>query len=587
MEPTSQIREKIDVVDFIGEFVTLKKAGRNFKGLCPFHNENSPSFVVSPERQIWHCFGCQKGGDIFTFLMEYEKMEFPEALRTLAQRAGVELPQYDAQRDTSSKKEKYYQMNRLAVAYYHYLLTKHKVGEKALLYVKGRGLNEKIIETFQLGFAPASGTALVEYMTKRKMFTKEDLLEAGLATAYRGQVNDFFRGRLIFPLFDHRDNPVGFAGRIMEASETKAKYINTRDTLAYHKGEMVFALNVTKEAIRKSNQAILVEGEFDVISSFQHGITNVVAVKGTALTEQQVALLARYAQKITVCFDGDKAGQDALKRSLPLLEKKGVTTTVIVIPGGKDPDEALKTSEAGFKYAVDHDVPVYDYLLNQALSAYDPETLSGKKNISDVLLPLISNISNEIIKEHYLRKLSSTIDTSYESLIRESEKLAKKDLRMEVQAPAKEKKPREEVLEEYLVSLILQSDSPAVSLDQAAKILSGSMPKERAYQKLVIHLLSYFKEHEVFDGQQFGTGLPQELHTSYSISLLFPLPHIEDRDAFEKEVVKTATQLKEIYLKQRMKKLSTLIKKEEEEGNEEEIEKLRGEFSSLVSELKK
>ena len=588
MEPTSLIRDKIDLVSFIGEFVVLKKAGRNFKGLCPFHNESTPSFMVSPDRQIWHCFGCAKGGDCFTFLMEYERMEFPEALRTLAAKTGVELPKTRGSKEAISKKEKLYEINKVAAELYHYLLIKHKVGEKARKYLVERGVSEKVIETFRLGFAPNNGTTLSEYMMKKRQYTKDDLLEAGLATFYRSTTQDFFRGRVIFPLYDHRDNVVGFAGRVLEATnEMKAKYINTRDTLIYHKGEMVYGLNMTKDAIRKTDHAVLVEGEFDVLSCFQHGIGNVVAIKGTALTEAQVALLARYAQKITICFDGDSAGQNALLRSLPILEKKGVTTTVILIPNGKDPDEALKASEATFKKAVDHDIPVYDYLLMQLVKKHDPTSMEGKKEITSVLLPLLGNITNEIVKEHYLRKVSSQIEISFESLQKELQKLARKEPTVVDKVTKREKKSREEILEEYLLGLILQYDNPAFAIQEVVSILAHIMPKERAYQKLFSHLAGYFKEHEVFDGRQFSTGLPEALHASYSVCLLLPLPAFSKTEEQLQEIKKITAQLKDIYLRQRLKEVSSKIKKMEEEGKEDDIESIRSTFSTLVSELKK
>ncbi|GIW61202.1 MAG: hypothetical protein KatS3mg089_0054 [Patescibacteria group bacterium] len=346
MDQVNQIRDKIDLVSFIQETVPLKKAGKNFKGLCPFHNEKTPSFMVSPEKQVWHCFGCNAGGDIYTFLMQYERIDFPEALRILAKRAGIELIQTNYDSGLSSKKERLYSLNSLAAEYYHYLLTKHAVGEKARLYLKERGLNEKIIETFQLGFAPSIGNGLSRYLLEKKKYEKEELIDAGLAFNRGRDVVDFFRGRIMFPLIDHRDNVVGFSGRILDNTKSTSKYINTRETLVYHKGEHFYGLNVTKEFIRKTGQAILVEGEFDVISSFQEGITNVVAVKGTALTQQQINLIGRYAQKISICFDKDAAGQEAIRRSLPLIESKGLRVTVVVIQDGKDPDEAVRKNPA-------------------------------------------------------------------------------------------------------------------------------------------------------------------------------------------------------------------------------------------------
>lgn len=422
MDQVSQIREKIDIVAFISEFIPLRKMGRNFKANCPFHGEKTPSFVVSPERQIWHCFGCGKGGDVYTFLMEYERLEFPEALRMLAKRVGVELVTRGQSSELTTQKERLYQINSLAKEYYHYVLTKHSAGKHALEYLKNRGVSQKIIETFMLGFAPGRN-ALTKYLISKKKFAVEDLVASGVAFQKGRDTIDFFRGRLIFPLIDHRDNVTGFAGRILDKNETTSKYINTRETLIYHKGEQFYGLHITKDAIRKANQAIIVEGEFDVISCFENGITNVVAVKGTALTESQVNLLGRFAQKITFCFDGDKAGQEAIKRSLTVVEKKGLTPTVIEIPGAKDPDEALQTNSGLFKKAVREDIGIYDYLFAKTLADVDVQTIEGKKQFSDTLLPVIAAIKNEIIKEHYLKKISSELEISYESIVKEIDKL--------------------------------------------------------------------------------------------------------------------------------------------------------------------
>jgi DNA primase len=225
--------------------MTLKKAGRNFKALCPFHNEKTPSFVVSPERQIWHCFGgCNKGGDVYQFLMDYEKVDFPEALRILAKRAGVELVSQNYSSEETSKKERLYQINSLAKEYYHYVLTKHAAGKKALAYLKKRGIDPKVIETFKIGFSPATGDSLVKYLLDKKRFTREEITDAGLSYQRGRDLADFFRGRLMFPLIDHRDNVIGFAGRILESNDNVSKYVNTRETLIYHKGEHLFGLNI-------------------------------------------------------------------------------------------------------------------------------------------------------------------------------------------------------------------------------------------------------------------------------------------------------------------------------------------------------
>lgn len=584
MDEVSQIREKTDIVAFISEFVALKKAGRNFKAPCPFHTEKSPSFVVSPERQIWHCFGCGKGGDIYTFLMEYERLEFPEALRLLAKRAGIELTSRERNSGLASQKERLYQINSMTKEYYHYVLTKHSAGKRALEYLKNRGVSNKVIETFMLGFSP-SGNALTHYLINKKKYTKEDLIAAGVAFQGNRDVVDFFRGRLMFPLIDHRDNVVGFAGRILENDDSTSKYINTRETLIYHKGEHFFGINVTKDAVRRSNQAIIVEGEFDVISCFENGVANVVAVKGTALTESQVNLLGRFAQKITFCFDGDKAGQEAIKRSLTVVEKKGLTPTVIEIPGGKDPDEALQKEPGLFKKAVHEDSSIYDYLFAKKLESVDLESATGKKQFADQMLPIIANIKNEIIKEHYIKKVSTVLDTSYESIVRELGKIQQPRQAEAQVAQAKQKRTKEELLEEYLLALIIQNDKPKVALEHAMNVLSDIMPKDRAYHKIIDHLLEHFTKENHFDSSSFGDRLPKELVPSYDTGFLLTLPQFVNEKFAEEEIAKTAQQLKKVYIQKRLKELSSEIKEKDEAGADEEAANLRKTYSELTSRI--
>lgn len=583
MDEVSLIREKNDIVSFIGEYVTLKRSGRNFKANCPFHNEKTPSFMVNPERQRWKCFGCQKGGDIYSFLMEYERLEFPEALRFFAKRAGIELTESPSRLSQKSNKEKIYVINNLAREYYHYILTKHKAGKIAMSYLENRGVTSKIIDTFMLGFAPNTNDSLVKYLTSKKQFKPADILEAGVASQWGGRIKDFFRGRIIFPLMDHRDNCVGFAGRLLEKNPESAKYINTRDTLAFHKGDFVYALNITKDAVRRSNQVIVCEGEFDVISCFHNGITNVVGVKGTALTENQVGLLSRFAQKITFCFDGDKAGQEAIKRSLPIVEKKGLTATVVEIKNAKDPDEALQKEPGLFKKAVREDVSAYDYLLASLLKKYDPESAENKKLITDEILPLISGIQNEIVKEHFLKKTANALGSSFESISREMVRISRKELPRVETKQVVPKPARDEVLEEYLLSLIIQSDKPKELLEKSVQILAGSMPKDRARQKILYHLLDHFVHADSFDGKVFTNILPRELIESYDSLLLFPLPHIEDQKSLEAEVEKVSQKLKKLYIRAKMTEISREIKLKEKEGNDREASGLKVKYSELSS----
>lgn len=583
MDQASEIREKIDIVSFISDYLPLKKMGRNFKANCPFHTENTPSFVVSPERQIWHCFGCGKGGDAFTFLMEYENMEFPEALRALAKKTGVVLKESDFKQNQYSEKEKIFVLNNLALKYYHYILTDHKAGKKALEYLlEKRKLNKGIIETFEIGFSPNTGSSLSEYLIKKKGYKNKDLILAGLSIERSGRAYDFFRGRIMFPLFDHRGNVTGFSGRSLDDKEMP-KYINTKETSVYHKGSMFFGLNSAKDEIKKKEDAIIVEGEFDAISLFMEGIKNVVAIKGTALTENQVNLLSRFTPKVTLCLDQDSAGFEATRRSLEVIEKKGLTTAIIVLDDAKDPDEAIKQNPNLFKKALKESLGVYDFLIDKFVLENDKKSAEGKKKITDNLLPLISNISNEIIKDHYLKKLSKVIDVSIDSLIKEVDKYIKVTKEENVTIPKKEKGTRRELLEEYLLSLIIQNENPKKIINENKKSLSDYEFETSSLGKLLERLFVYFENKEKFDNKEFSRGISQELISSYDTSYLFPLPKVSDEQKYESEVKKVIKELLTIYIKDKIKVISDEIRNK----NNEEDENLKKEFTRLLSLLPK
>lgn len=588
MDQVSQIRQKTDIVALISEYIVLRQMGRNFKANCPFHGEKTPSFVVSPERQIWHCFGCNKGGDAFTFLMEFERVEFPEALKILAQKAGIELERTQFETGISAKKEKLYQLNKLAMEFYHYVLVTHPVGKKALSYLlETRGLNKKVVDTFGIGYAPRSGDALVSYLTKKKKYENQLLIDAGLAYIRQGKPADFFMHRIMFPLFDHRDNIVGFSGRVFDQNYSAGqagKYVNTKETLIYHKGDTLFGIQVTKKEIKQENQVILMEGEFDVMSSFQEGIGNALAVKGTALTQNQVNLIARFAEHVVLCFDHDSAGIAAMKRSLPLLEKKGLATTV-VLSVGKDPDEAVRENPIEFKKAVKNHQNIYDYLIDTAIATEKIETSEGKKKVTDELLPLLQNIENEIVKEHYLRRLSRELETTYEGIVRQIDKLKQGEQKTQITASVQVKRDREEILEEYLLSLIVQSKLPKQALEDAVAGFSDVLSRERAYQKILHHLLAHFAEINMFDSKTFADSLPTELLSVYDKCFLFPLPKFEDEEVYTEEIAKVVSELRVLYIQKKMQELNDLIKQKEKEGNGQDLEKLQEEFSALTQKL--
>ena len=587
MDQATEIREKIDIVSFISEYLPLKKAGRNFKTNCPFHNENTPSLVISPERQIWHCFGCGKGGDAFTFLMEYENMEFPEALRALAKKAGVTLKESEFKKGQYSEKEKLFTINNQALKFYHYILTEHTAGKAALAYLlEKRKINKGIIDTFELGFAPGSGSTLSDYLINKKGYQNKDLLIAGISFERGGRLYDFFRGRIIFPLFDHRGNVTGFSARALSDND-QPKYLNTKETAVYHKGSMFFGLNGAKDEIKLKQDAIIVEGEFDMISLFMEGIKNVVAIKGTALTENQVNLLARFTPKITLCLDQDNAGIEATRRSLEVVEKKGLVASMIVVNDAKDPDEAIKKNPGMFKKAIKESVGVYDYFIEKFVKDNSKDTADGKRVITDNLLPLFANIANEVVKEHYLKKLSAILDISLESLIKEVGKLQKKELEDKIIIPRKDKRTRREVLEEYLLSLIIQNENPKKIIEENNAMLSEYEFEAPSLHKILAGLMENLEKQEKLEVKEFSRTLSKELIQAFDTCYLFPLPKLADEKTYEEEIKKVSRELLTLYVKDKVRMISEEIKTKEVEAKTQEVEELKEKFTKLLALLPK
>ena len=353
MSQIDEVLAKTDIVELIGSYLPLKKAGRNFKALCPFHAEKTPSFIVSPERQIFKCFGCQIGGNALKFLMEYEKMDFGEALRFLAQRAGITLRDYRPG-PQEAKRERLLQLNHLAAELYHFLLTEHRAGEPGRKYLAQRGIKKETIEEFNLGYAPLRRNLLEEFLVGKKGFSREELELSGLIFKNnKGQLGDRFFQRLIFPLTDQRGNVLGFSGRLIFPREGTGKYINTPETPLYHKSQMLFGLAQAKEAIRQEKKVLVVEGEFDMISPYQAGIKNVVAIKGSALTEEQVKLLHRFSEEILLALDEDSAGDAATRRGIQVALNEGLNVFVVSLLGKyKDPDEAVRANLGFFKQRI-------------------------------------------------------------------------------------------------------------------------------------------------------------------------------------------------------------------------------------------
>ncbi|NLZ96994.1 MAG: DNA primase [Candidatus Magasanikbacteria bacterium] len=412
-----QIKDKIDVADLIGEYIQLKPAGANKKGLCPFHNEKTPSFMVSSERQNWHCFGCGKGGDIFSFIQEMEGMEFVEALRYLANRAGIELSNRRSEVD-NNQKNRIKQINKEAARFFYNFLIKMSTAKDALKYLEERGIKLETIDEWQIGFIPEQWDLLTQYLLK-KGFAVDDLVASGLTIRKEGTESggvrgfyDRFRGRIMFPIRDVHGEVVGFTGRILvEKENSGGKYVNTPQTIVYDKSRVIFGLEKAKQEVKTKDLVVIVEGQMDAIACHQAGMKNVVASSGTALTEEQIKLLQRYSKNINMAFDVDDAGQNAAKRGIDLAIEAGMRVRVIRIPEGKgkDPDECLKKNPDIWFEAVNNAQDVMDWYFSKVFSKKDITNYQEKQQAVDEILLEIARIPYAVEKDHWLRKLSEIV----------------------------------------------------------------------------------------------------------------------------------------------------------------------------------
>jgi DNA primase len=583
-----EIKRKIDIVQFINQYVPLKKAGRNFKALCPFHSEKTPSFIVSPERQIWHCFGaCNEGGDIFKFLMKIENIDFGEALRELAKRTGVKLTSY---RPTAEEKQKQllYEINHLAAEFYHYLLLNHPAGKRALNYILGRGITRESLEKFKLGYAPNMWEGLQKFLVGKKGYRVEDLEKAGLvikSETGRG-FYDRFRHRLMFPLKDHRGNICGFAGRVLDPQVKEAKYVNTPETLIYHKSDLLYGLHENKDEIKKADEVVLVEGELDAISSWQVGVKNVVAVKGSALTPRQVQLLGRFTKNITFALDADIAGDQAARRGIEIADSAGIAMKVVEIKGGKDPDEVAQKNPKLWQKLVKEAVPVYDYFLDSAFWKFDSKTAEGKRKIGQELVPVLAKISNRIVQAHYIQVLGEKLGVGEEVI---GEEIAKFNSSLS-SPPVKisqetGKKERREILEEHLLALAFQSGN----WQWLRKRKTLSLVETPRFARILEVVGEYLKKHKTLNSQKLAAMLPPELEENFNQLYLLDLEVIlRDEDKLVGEFQKTLYQLEKLHLKEKLKNLAREIEKlEKQKDQTKKVEKLSSEFRDLGKKLAK
>ncbi len=416
MDAVSEVKARLNIEDVVAEYVSLKRAGKNYKGLSPFTSEKTPSFVVSPDKQIWHDFSSGRGGDMFSFVQEVEGLDFKATLELLARKAGVDLEKYQKSSGNRVNKELLHEILEKATKFYQANLL---ANQSALDYVvKKRGFNKQTLVDFRLGYSPNNGDVLVKFLTKLGYNSREITL-SGLTSQRRGGTGDMFRGRLMIPLSDQFGKTIGFTARILEEKSDAPKYINTPSTPLYDKSRHIYGLHLAKTSIQKHKFSVLAEGNLDVISSHQAGVKNVVATAGTALTLMQLKTLGRFSPDVRLAFDEDRAGLAATERAIPLASQANVRLSVITIPSGKDPDELIRQDAAVWQSVIEKSDYAIDWLLNQHLSQIDPSSIEGKKHLAGVLLPVLNGLTSQIEKDHYISKLADILKVDKNSVISE------------------------------------------------------------------------------------------------------------------------------------------------------------------------
>src|SRR3989344_463719 len=458
-----QIKDKVDIVDLISGYIKLQKSGINYKARCPFHNEKSGSFFVSPERQIWHCFGCGLGGDAFGFVKQIEGVEFPDALRTLAARAGVKLerqsPEYQ---EYQSAKTKLYEICELAMRFFEKQLHQSSTGRQAFAYLKDRGLTDESIKEFHLGYAPESWNALYDFLNRN--YESVEALGAGMIIKKDGGgYYDRFRSRIMFPIFDINRQVVGFTGRVfgeLAKQEGVGKYMNSPQTAIYDKSRVLYGLDQSKLEIRRSNHCLVVEGNMDVIVSHQAGVKHAVASSGTALTDGHLKIIKRYTDNLDLCFDADSAGSLATDRGVDLALAKGFNVGIITIRENdlKDPADYVKKHGAKWaEYAKKASKPFMEFYVAASRAAHDLATAIGKKLFAQKLFPLVASIANVVERSHWITELSTLLKLKEDVIQKEIAAIKPKAVYVDEQRITNnEKRPALDIYEESLLSLILK-----------------------------------------------------------------------------------------------------------------------------------
>jgi len=597
--PVDEIKNRLDVIEVIGSYIKLEKAGRNFRARCPFHSEKSPSFMVSPERQIWHCFGCGLGGDIFAFVKQIEGVEFGDALRLLAQRAGVVLKRQDPAIDT--QRRRLYEICELAEKFFETQLQKSKPGINPLNYLlKERGLTPQTIKDWRLGWAPDEWHSLCIFLQERG-YTEQEILNSGLAIqSDKAQVQssklkvknfyDRFRSRIIFPLFDIQGQVVGFAGRIFgKEDENVGKYINTPQTVLYDKSRLLYGLNFAKTDLRQKNYCVFVEGNLDVIMSHQAEVKNAVATSGTALTAEHLKIIRRYTDNLLFAFDMDPAGENATRRSIDLALENDFSVKIINMTE-KDTADLVCHNASAWQKAIDEAISIMDFYFSSTLAKY-PSLTSGrakpedKKQIAKILLPIIKRLPNEIERSHWIGELSRVIKTDEKILYAEIKKTKTEPASpsfSEATSSAQPEKTRVQELEERLITLYLNFPDHLKNLTD--------IPKDLLFTEELIEILDKLQRaFEKESGSKCVEALKKKLPKNLCDKIDFLTLKIEqyatEEDAVAGEINECQMALRIAKIKQAMSQLQFEIKAAQSAGDKKMLKDILNKFNALSGQL--
>lgn len=585
MNELEEIKDKIDIVELISSYINVKKAGQNYKALCPFHKEKTPSFMISPSKQIWHCFGCSKGGDVFGFIMNMEGMEFGEALRFLAKKAGVFLqkPTYGIQENTNQK-SLLFELNNLAASFYHKILEESPEAQIARDYLQKRKVDKNAIMEFHLGYAPESFDKLINFL-EGKGYRKEDIIKAGLAVKKdNGRVVDRFYKRLMFPIINPSGAVLGFTGRIL-TDEKVSKYINTPETLIYEKSRVLFGLDKAKKAILEKGWAVIVEGNMDVLASWEAGVENAVASSGTALTIEQLKVIKRYTPNIILALDKDEAGSEALKRGIFVALEEGINIKVADLGRFKDPDEMIKTDKNSWKKTLKNSEPFVDFYFAQFFDKIKgtEQDVTFKKKVASIILPFLKRMQNSIEQAHYIKVLAKKLNVP-ESSIADALRRVKveKQVSREKVNESKSKKSTEKLLIETLLGLIFTFP---VTISEFASLLDSSDFKDQNDKKIFAKFKKTFEKKGDFNIDD----LEDEELKSQASELIF-VAEENHKDSDNEEIIKEAKfcfkRLKELRIKEAKEEIKTKIEKAEQKDDNESLNKLVKELQELLNKEK-